>query len=50
MENLMLMMVLLVCVYYECKSARTKKIMNEWNEMYEQNQIELGMISKVDRI
>ncbi len=50
MENIMLIMALLVCVYFEYKSMRSRKITTEWNNLYEQNQIELGLISEIDRI
>jgi len=50
MESIMLVMVLLACVYFEYKSARSNKILNDWDRLYEQNQIELGCISEIDRI
>ena len=50
MESIMLIMVLLICVYYEYKSARSSKLINDWNELYKQNQIELGCISEINRI
>ena len=50
MESLMLLLVALGCVYYEYRSARSRRLMTEWNKIYELNQIELGLISNVDRI